>query len=336
MLVAMAHVTFIHGIANKPEEGALLKLWRRSLAQGEGVDLSTERVSSSMVHWADLMYAEPLAEEATQESLESVDAPGADPVDMSWQVREGGAEQAWAAQLEAKLEASLTAVEVETAVAPSPPQAAEPALPRGGLTQEAFERIPLPWFVKERLMDILLRDVHHYLFDVEFSSRPGPGCRIQEEIRRRFLKRLREGAEKPGPHVVVSHSMGTVIAYDCLKRVPDCPPVDALVTIGSPLGLDEIQDKCGRSTGDRVGAATTASPPSACAALGSTSTTASTPSPGSTRSSPTIIGAAARRWCATSTSRTAASGVTTSASTSAARGCASGLRELLGLRAVDE
>jgi hypothetical protein len=36
--------------------------------------------------------------------------------------------------------------------------------------------------------------------------------------------------------------MGTVIAYDCLKRVASCPRVDALMTIGSPLGLDEIQD----------------------------------------------------------------------------------------------
>ena len=35
--------------------------------------------------------------------------------------------------------------------------------------------------------------------------------------------------------------MGTVIIYDCLKRVR-LPRVDALVTIGSPLGLDEIQD----------------------------------------------------------------------------------------------
>jgi hypothetical protein len=37
--------------------------------------------------------------------------------------------------------------------------------------------------------------------------------------------------------------MGTVIAYDCLKRLPDCVPVDGLMTLGSPLGLDEIQDK---------------------------------------------------------------------------------------------
>jgi hypothetical protein len=37
--------------------------------------------------------------------------------------------------------------------------------------------------------------------------------------------------------------MGTVIAYDCLKRVGACAEVDGLITIGSPLGLDEIQDK---------------------------------------------------------------------------------------------
>jgi hypothetical protein len=37
--------------------------------------------------------------------------------------------------------------------------------------------------------------------------------------------------------------MGTVIAYDCLKRVAECAGVDGLITLGSPLGLDEIQDK---------------------------------------------------------------------------------------------
>ena len=37
--------------------------------------------------------------------------------------------------------------------------------------------------------------------------------------------------------------MGTVIAYDCLKRVADCAEVDGLVTLGCPLGLDEVQDK---------------------------------------------------------------------------------------------
>lgn len=37
--------------------------------------------------------------------------------------------------------------------------------------------------------------------------------------------------------------MGTVISYDCLQRVADCPAVDGFMTIGSPLGIDEVQDK---------------------------------------------------------------------------------------------
>lgn len=37
----------------------------------------------------------------------------------------------------------------------------------------ALEAVPLPGFLKKRLMKILLRDVHHYLYDVEYSPRPG-------------------------------------------------------------------------------------------------------------------------------------------------------------------
>lgn len=36
--------------------------------------------------------------------------------------------------------------------------------------------------------------------------------------------------------------MGTVISYDCLKNVPDCPAVDAYMTVGSPLGISEVHD----------------------------------------------------------------------------------------------
>ena len=236
----MAHITFIHGIANKPAPDALLKLWKRSLSQGGGVDLATAGVTSSMVYWADVMYPEPLKEEAAQESLEAVEALGADPVDMSWQDAEGGEDKIWAAQLAAKLQAAHVAEEAATAAAPGAP---EPPPPAGGLTQEALERIPLPWFIKERLMETLLRDVHHYLFNVQHSPRPGASFRVQDDIRRRFLDAVIEGSKKPGPHIVVSHSMGTVIAYDCLKRVPECPQIDGLLTIGCPLGLDEVQDK---------------------------------------------------------------------------------------------
>jgi len=141
------------------------------------------------------------------------------------------ADAAFMAGLAAKLGGTLAAATSVSAIAPG--RTAAP-------TQ--VERIPLPWPVKEAFLQAFLRDVHHYLFNTRHSPRPGVEYRVQDEIRRRFLADL-AAAPKHGPHVVVSHSMGTIIAYDCLKRVAGCPAVNGLMTIGSPLGLDEIQDK---------------------------------------------------------------------------------------------
>ncbi len=226
----MAHVTFIHGIANKPPADRLIAAWTRSLADGDGLDLGADGVTSEMVYWADVLYEKPL-EDASNESANdesaaeclTVEAP-----DLGIE-RMTPDELRWVETLGAKLAVPLGASE------------AAPEISRA--MHEKLERVPLPWPIKERLMRRFLRDVHHYLFNVEFSPRPGTTYMVQDEIRRRMLDALQRGAKKPGPHVVVSHSMGTVIAYDCLKRVGGTPPVDGLMTIGSPLGLDEIQDK---------------------------------------------------------------------------------------------
>jgi hypothetical protein len=225
----MAHVTFIHGIANKPPLDQLTALWCRSLADADGVDLGAEGVTCSMVYWADVLYAAPLepgaAESATNEAAQETTAPEPTGLDVAAMPAD---ERAWTLRLAAKLDVGLAAETAAGAVA-SP-------------VHEALERVPLPWPIKRQLMKRLLRDVHHYLFDVEHTPRPGATYRVQDEIRQRVLRALQAGAARPGPHVVVSHSMGTVIAYDCLKRAPGHPAVDGLMTIGSPLGLDEIQD----------------------------------------------------------------------------------------------
>jgi len=225
----MGHVTFIHGISNKPAPEELIRIWRQCLEEDDGLNLTTQGVSSSMVYWADVLYEKPLEEGAASESLESVPDPSSlDPVPMGWRAQLRGRERELVEGLARKL--NYDDVQ-ETDLAPPGPQ-----------TGVTLERVPLPGWLKKPIMAALLRDVHHYLYDVEFSPRPADRFRVQQEIRRRFVEAVRKGAERPGPHVVVSHSMGTVIAYDCLKRVPECPRVDGLVTIGSPLGLDEIQD----------------------------------------------------------------------------------------------
>jgi hypothetical protein len=227
----MPHVTFIHGIANKPPAADLLRIRREALANAsDPLPLSDLGVTSALVYWANLMYERPDDNVAAHEGVlentpEAVDGGGgaAPPVPKT-------AEEA---EFLERMRKRMTALS-DAEIAGAPPV---PANPQGTL-----ERIPLPWFIKKRVMNAFLRDVHHYLFDVEFAPPGGTPVPIQRTIRQRFVDGLR-APMCTRPHVVVSHSMGTVIAYDCLKRVPECSGVDALITLGSPLGLDEIQDK---------------------------------------------------------------------------------------------
>lgn len=229
----MPHVTFIHGIANKPPADELLEIWRRALADDGGINLSAKGITSSMVYWADVLYAKPAEEEDSHESVGNEAIVEADDEDLEWRSELTGNEKALVEGLVKKLNFD----------APSPKGDDFEPEPTD---EPGFERIPLPWFIKRRLMKALLRDVHHYLFNVEHSPRPGETFRVQDKIRNLLIEALKRDSEAntgKGPHVLVSHSMGTVISYDCLKRVPDCPKVDALMTIGSPLGIDEVQDK---------------------------------------------------------------------------------------------
>ncbi len=229
----MPHVTFIHGIANKPAAGDLLRIWREALAGGAvPLPLGDLGVSSSLVYWADLLYEKPEDDLSAYEGLlentaEAIDGGGDAPAPEPRTAEE-------AAFIEA-LRSHLTDFSVAELEASEPPPV--PANPQG-----ALERIPLPWFIKKRFLKAYLRDVHHYLFDVKFGPPGRPAQHIQQVIRKRFVDALNAPAVTR-PHIVVSHSMGTVIAYDCLKRVEGCAPVDGLITLGSPLGLDEVQDK---------------------------------------------------------------------------------------------
>lgn len=228
----MPHVTFIHGIANKPPAEDLLRIWREALANAaEPVPLGDLGVSSSLVYWADLLYEKPdddlsAYEGAREDTPRAVDGGGGESPPEPQTPEE-------AAFIEA-LRKRMTGLSDAELAAEPPPVPAEP--------QGALERVPLPWFLKKPIMNAFLRDVHHYLFDVVYAPPGRTPVPIQRTIRRRFVDAL-AAPTITRPHIVVSHSMGTVIAYDCLKRVADCPGVDWLVTLGSPLGLDEIQDK---------------------------------------------------------------------------------------------
>ena len=230
----MPHVTFIHGIANKPPKQELLESWCHDLADG-GLDLDTEGVTSSMVYWADVVYAAPETSASDFESIDSGLGTMESDDDLDWIESLPDEQKAMVFSMAEKLGVNKSA--------PGGNQEAMPVTPMAEEDNFDFEAVPLPWFLKKRVMKRLLKDVHHYLFNESFSPRPGEKYEVQNHIRQLFVDQLKaDKAQNTGPHIVVSHSMGTVISYDCLKNVDGCPAVDCYITLGSPLGLSEVHD----------------------------------------------------------------------------------------------
>lgn len=246
----MPHVTFIHGIGNKLEPALLERSWLDLLRDGGGWDLRSEGVTTSMCYWADVLYPAPLAPTAPiTEAGEEAEVMAAVDVGDAWYRQLPDRER----QQVRELAAEVGAIGWLTDSGQVPPDDAGQAIevPHGSAPVPAgaqaaageFERIPLPGPLKRRLMKAFLRDVHHYLWDAEFSPQPDRRYRVRAEVRRRALQALAAGQQATPPHLVLAHSLGSVIAYDVLRNVAPSPVVDGLITLGSPLGLDEVQDR---------------------------------------------------------------------------------------------
>ena len=78
----------------------------------------------------------------------------------------------------------------------------------------------------------------------------------RQEIRELVLDTVLATTPASGKLVLVSHSLGTVVAMDLLTRLPDQVEVVQLVTAGSPLGMDTVFKRLlsgGPRHPDRVG-----------------------------------------------------------------------------------
>jgi pimeloyl-ACP methyl ester carboxylesterase len=87
---------------------------------------------------------------------------------------------------------------------------------------------------------LLLRDVYDYVHDVG-----GLRTRTMDRVIAPII------ANQNAPIVLVAHSLGSIVSYDILNTHPALK-VDLLVTIGSPLGIDNtvrrrlLSDKAGK------------------------------------------------------------------------------------------
>jgi hypothetical protein len=199
-----------------------------------------------MAYWADLRYPAPLSDagsdglEAAESGEESVGQDSLDPaelvVETSVEARSealveapasatGGSRLAGEGASGVGLDAWLremayvadAVVEGETDGEEPPANSEALWLPRAG--RVAVFRV---------LVKRTFADVYAYFFG-------GSGDAMRSRLRSTL-------AEVDGPVVVIGHSLGSIIAYDVLRESGPARDIPLFVTVGSPLGVTEIQD----------------------------------------------------------------------------------------------
>jgi len=231
-------VIFVHGIGNKPIASVLRCQWDKALFGHEMGD------RSRMAYWVNRdRYPRPLdgscdsgdlvATDDDEASTAAILAIGAETTQLAGAAREDAAIErtinstaknaAQKAALRKIAAATVSASDARTGAlqAASPGQTSTRILPGNQETRRTLARL---------LTRATLPDVYDFLFD------PARHRQMVDAL----TQRMRGGGE---PFVIVAHSLGSLIAYDVLRRLKkeDCD-VALFVTIGSPLGLQEVED----------------------------------------------------------------------------------------------
>ena len=101
--------------------------------------------------------------------------------------------------------------------------------------EELYKVLPLPGFARKPLTRFLTKtfsdDVYGFLFKKDERARMTDALRAQL------------AGIKDEPVVIIAHSQGTMIAYDVLMQMQTSGlRVELFATLGSPLGIQEVQD----------------------------------------------------------------------------------------------
>jgi hypothetical protein len=239
-------IVYVHGNGNKVREALLKQQWDEALF---GRDLGA---SSRMAYWASVRVPAAVAGpvvggggvrrdrrgaeigEAPTSLLEAALPPPVEPPEefVAQSIREVQAAEV-AITLESVPESAGKDLEgwlrrmTYTADALAAGENAEPP------PASPFEALPFPRPIRiaafRELVKRTFKDVYAYFFG------------DSKEPMRQVLRDALGGID--GPVVVLSHSLGTIIAYDVLREQGSSGlEIPLFVTVGSPLGVTEVQD----------------------------------------------------------------------------------------------
>ena len=200
----------IHGLGNKPSKKTLTKWWKESINEGlEGIGKNIKIPEFDMIYWADILYKNPLDEKITDEN---------DPCyftekyikasDKSF-VKAGKTRQ----KVLSMIEDTMNSIILN----------ADYSLNYSKITDNILKKY--------------FSDLHIY-YNINCTRINGEVCKARDLIRERALKQIRK--HKGKDIILVSHSMGSIIAFDTLKFLVPEIKINTLITLGSPLGLPVV------------------------------------------------------------------------------------------------
>ena len=227
-------VVYIHGIGNKPVASILKAQWDYALFNAEMGD------RTRLSYWVNRdYYPEPEIASAMSGDLAKVDDDEMPTRSVLALAGEKPADEERAIELEIDSLAENAAQKnflrsiAATMVASTPQNRSEAgAIRAAGVRAKIIPFLPpaVSRWITRKLTRAFLRDVNDFFFNETKRA----------EMRRSLIDRLEAGG---GPFVVIAHSQGTMIAYDVLRQLTkDKCDVRLFVTMGSPLGVKEVQD----------------------------------------------------------------------------------------------
>jgi hypothetical protein len=200
-------VVYVHGIGLQEAQADLKLKWDLALF---GRDLNAR---SRMAYWSDILHWEALSAKKTARLAAAAESDADFDLEEVIEQLPDTRQREFARDLAQRVGATASTMR------------RGPAKKITGLP--AWARKPL----SRAFLKAFISDTASYFFDAALRKR----------IRQRLIDQLQ--LPKGQQITIVAHSQGSVIAYEVLSAL-QAPPftLDALITLGSPLGIEEVQD----------------------------------------------------------------------------------------------
>ena len=224
-------VVFVHGRSQERKAPAELETsWTQAAVAGFAAASlpALANFDAVLPYYGDKLFE--LTDEAGRQAFKALVDRGADAAAPTAEEQEFT--QAIVLEIAEKKGISLDAIALE---------ANEPVVDRGIQNWKVvlaalrlLDRVP---GVGQSSIELFTRDVWFYL------TKKGLRLQINDIVDKAI--------PRDDPCVIVSHSLGTIVAYNSLMNRPNRGNVKALITIGSPLGIEAIWSRLPSDTGPR-------------------------------------------------------------------------------------